>query len=168
MLRRAELYEDYTIAEIIMACSKPWRQKSLGRSVQGYRPDDKLCAGNMDAIVEEGNILEFSRNPALLAALAATDGQAIYEASPTDRRWGTGFWANDADKEGAINFEENRLGKVLMRVRARLTDQVFESTAVASNLSRTGNQGRWTFGPPDEPPQEAKVMAISTEILCGH
>lgn len=77
-----------------------------------------------DAIVEQGNYLKFSQNPHLKAILLATGSKIIVEASPSDRIWGVGFDAENAEGRES-EWGMNKLGEALMRVRRRLGDGGF-------------------------------------------
>ena len=58
MYRKAILFEDLDVAEIIMASANPREQKKLGRQVKNF--DDETWAQHREAIVEEGNWHKFT------------------------------------------------------------------------------------------------------------
>jgi len=91
-------------------------------------------------IVEEGNYHKFTKSKEseqMLKALMATGDRELvevccdstlseedrltdwFQASPTDRIWGVGYGAADAEANRA-NWGENRLGKAIMVVREQL------------------------------------------------
>lgn len=86
----------------------PGAVKRLGRSVP-LRPDwDRIKDGVMYEVV----LSKFSLNEDLKAKLLATGAVPLVEGNT----WGDKYWGQDP-----IGTGENRLGKVLMRVRNELT-----------------------------------------------
>lgn len=72
-------------------------------------------------IVEEGNFHKFSQNEEIRIKLLDTGERELVEASPTDRIWGVGFGAAEAEAKRS-EWGENRLGIALMNVRRRLRE----------------------------------------------
>lgn len=72
-----------------------------------------------DDIVEKGNYLKFSQNENLKKILLNTGDKVIVEASPSDRIWGIGFDAENAEGNES-DWGKNKLGEALMRVRKQL------------------------------------------------
>ncbi|KAK4991255.1 hypothetical protein LTR50_002013 [Elasticomyces elasticus] len=73
-------------------------------------------------IVEEGNYHKFTSSEPQLQLkrkLLETGERELVEASPTDRIWGVGFGADDAE-ENRKDWGENLLGKAIAAVRERL------------------------------------------------
>ena len=81
--------------------------------------DQQKWDTSCDAIVEQGNYLKFGQNPKLKAILLDTGNKIIVEASPSDRIWGIGFDAHDAEGNEP-DWGTNKLGEALIRVRDRL------------------------------------------------
>jgi ribA/ribD-fused uncharacterized protein len=122
MHQKALLFGDATTAAKILATDDPCVQKKLGRRAGPFRQDlwDRECR----RIVREGNLAKFSQNPALKAALFATAGTTLVEASPVDCIWGVGLAASDpAILDRATWRGENRLGEILTQVREELQAQ---------------------------------------------
>ncbi len=63
-----------------------------------------------DEVMRKAVLRKFEVNPEIRAVLLATADEELFEDSPTDAYWGGG-----SDRTG-----QNKLGKVLMEVRARL------------------------------------------------
>ena len=121
MYWKALLMGDDTTAEKILASKTPGEAKTLGREVSDF--DQEVWDANCDGVVERANLLKFSQDERLRGILVATGDKEIVETSPNDRFWGIGF-----DTEHALGNEErwgeNKLGKVLMRVREHLNGQL--------------------------------------------
>ena len=117
MYFKALLMGDDEVAEKILATKGPAEAKALGREVKNW--DQQVWVENCDGVVERGNLLKFSQNQRLKEILLGTGNREIVETSPNDRVWGVGF-----DTEHALDnvdeWGENKLGKVLMRVRDQL------------------------------------------------
>ena len=80
---------------------------------------DKSC------IVEEGNWWKFTNcqdQPQLKQLLLETGDRELVEASPTDRIWGVGFSALDAEANRK-DWGQNLLGRAIMAVRQRIREQ---------------------------------------------
>ncbi|XP_060077412.1 protein starmaker-like [Ylistrum balloti] len=123
MHRKAILFEDYKTASKIMQTQDPRRQKKLGRQVQNF--DEDLWKANCEAIVEEGNTAKFQQNVHLLNILFSTNPKILVEASPLDRIWGIGLFSDDPNAWNRATWcGENKLGKVLTRVRNKLMLQM--------------------------------------------
>lgn len=122
MYHKARLMGDEATAAKILAPehAHPSHAKRLGREVRDF--DQDRWTRWAERIVEAGNLAKFSdrRNADLKTALLfRTMGKVIVEASPDDRIWGVGFDAQAAEAREA-EWGENRLGRVLGRVRDRL------------------------------------------------
>ena len=105
------------VAEKILASKGPAEAKALGREVKNF--EQQVWDENCDGVVERSNLLKFSQNQRLKEVLLGTGNREIVETSPNDRTWGIGF-----DTEHALDnvdkWGENKLGKVLMKVRDQL------------------------------------------------
>ncbi|MGE0396588.1 MAG: NADAR family protein [Kofleriaceae bacterium] len=116
---KAILFGDREIAAQIMVADTPMKQKALGRKVKGF--DDKVWKQNREVIVLAGNRLKFTQNPDLKAALLATKGTTLVEASPYDRIWGIGLSAKDPRAQNEATWKgQNLLGKILTKLRDEL------------------------------------------------
>ena len=69
--------------------------------------------------MEKGNLFKFSQDEKCKEALLETWQRAIIEASPSDRIWGIGFAADEAEGRES-KWGETKLGKALERVRKRM------------------------------------------------
>ncbi|MCA1806498.1 MAG: NADAR family protein, partial [Actinobacteria bacterium] len=104
------------MAHEVLNTDDPRMQKKLGRAVSNY--NDNAWSAIADEIVYNGNNAKFTQNAVLHAALMATEGTTLVEASPYDRRWGIGLDADDPRAMDPSQWRgENRLGFVLTRLR---------------------------------------------------
>ncbi|MCG7384480.1 NADAR family protein [Paenibacillus sp. ACRRY] len=116
MHQKALLFGDQAMGDKILKASSASVQKKLGRQVAGF--DQKIWEANCKRIVYEGNQAKFTQNEDLLAALLATRGTTLVEASPDDRIWGVGL----AEEDPRIRHRRtwrgtNWLGEILTRLR---------------------------------------------------
>jgi len=116
MYAKAMLFGDEAVAARILRARSPIEHKKLGRAVSGFRPDVWESRGK--AIVYAGNYAKFTQNKHLLAALLATQGTTLVEASPDDRIWGVGLSEDDpAIRDRRTWRGTNGLGEVLTQLR---------------------------------------------------
>jgi hypothetical protein len=116
---KAVLFGDLKVAERILASASPKTHKALGRKVVGF--DEQVWLRERERIVYEGNHAKFTQNAPLLAALLATAGTELVEASPMDRVWGVGLSEEDPRiQDPSLWRGQNLLGKVLTRLREDL------------------------------------------------
>ena len=119
MVGKARLFGDEEIAARMLGTASPASHKALGRKVRGF--DDARWRAAREGIVYAGNRAKFTQHPALLAALLATAGTRLVEASPMDRIWGIGMAAsNPAATDPARWRGHNLLGEILTRLRDEL------------------------------------------------
>ena len=119
MYKKAMLFGDLEVAEQILQTSDPKAQKALGRKVR-YFDDDVWMEHAYDFVVQ-GNRAKFSQNREFGTVLYMTKGKTLVEASPYDRRWGIGLYANDPRAhDPATWLGENLLGKAITQVRVEL------------------------------------------------
>ncbi len=133
---KAKLFGDAEVAAQILQSVKPKEHKALGRKVRGFEP--ALWERERERIVYEGNHAKFTQDARLLAALLATAGTELVEASPLDRIWGVGLKAEDPRIQDPAKWRGlNLLGKVLTRLREDLLAAgVTEARPVAPLASR--------------------------------
>ncbi|KAK3703791.1 hypothetical protein LTR37_014237 [Vermiconidia calcicola] len=120
MVQKARLFGDEDIAQQMMETTVPKEHQALGRKAKGF--DRKKWDEHKSRIVEEGNYWKFTNgkeSPRMLKMLFDTSDRELVEASPTDRIWGVGFGAADAEANRE-KWGENRLGKAIMQVREKL------------------------------------------------
>ena len=114
MHHKALLCNDIASATAILASREPGEQKTLGRSVKGWKEYAKEWERIKYEIVEEGNWLKFTRATEhaewLRESLLGTGERELVEASGSDRVWGIGFSENVADGMRA-EWGQNLLGR---------------------------------------------------------
>ena len=116
---RADPVTNGRIVAQLMASSDPRQIKALGRQVVGF--DAAQWAKPGIEAVFAGNLEKFRQNAHLQRLLLATGDRPLVEASPYDKVWGIGLTAEQARRTPPAAWPgENRLGKVLMQVRATL------------------------------------------------
>jgi ribA/ribD-fused uncharacterized protein len=119
MEKKALLFDDYEIAEKIIAADDPAKVKNLGRLVKGY--NDVLWKEESERIVIEGNYHKFNQQDKLKHFLLSTKDAVIVEASPLDTIWGIGLASDNADAYHPKKWLGlNLLGFALMEIRDRL------------------------------------------------
>lgn len=128
-LAKAKHFNDFEIADKIMATKSPGEAKSFGSKVANY--DESSWANIRLQVMYQAHLYKMIHNPKLAHSLVATSGKIIAEATIYDRVWGIGLWAND---EKAQDFRywrgTNYLGFTLMRVRARLTIPLIDNETI--------------------------------------
>ncbi len=128
MYGKAMLFDDTATATMILATPDPKTHKALGRKVIPF--NDVVWRKHREAIVLAGSRAKYRQNPALLAALLATSGTTLVEASPFDRVWGIGLGVNNPKALDRKNWRgQNLLGQILTALRDELAA---EQVAVAS------------------------------------
>lgn len=121
MHQKALLFGDLKIAERIMSTNSASVQKKLGRQVKGF--DQTVWEAECQRIVYEGNQAKFTQNEELLAALLATRGTTLVEASPDDRIWGVGLAEDNPRIRNRSTWRgTNWLGEILTRLREEIGD----------------------------------------------
>ena len=116
MYKKALLFKDIDVAEMIMEQSHPRKQKFLGRQVRGY--DDAIWMANCQDIMVPGLVSKFTQDSYSLQCLLDTEDSIIVEASPYDKVWGIGMKKNDPRATDPTQWEgQNLLGIVLMKAR---------------------------------------------------
>ena len=116
MYKKALLFKDIDVAEMIMEQSHPRKQKFLGRQVRGY--DDAIWMANCQDIMVPGLVSKFTQDSYSLQCLLDTEDSIIVEASPYDKVWGIGMDKNDPRATDPAQWEgKNLLGVVLMKAR---------------------------------------------------
>lgn len=93
MAKKASLFDDAEIQELIMNANHPRDMQRLGREVRGF--DRITWNANAIQIVYQANMYKFLQNNQLLENLVSTRGTVLVEASPYDTIWGIGLDEND-------------------------------------------------------------------------
>jgi ribA/ribD-fused uncharacterized protein len=123
MHSKALLFEDHVTADKIMQTNDCRRMKELGRQVRGFK--DEVWIQHRQEIVFQHSMCKYTQNPYLLQALINTKGRVLVEASPYDSIWGVGLHETDAREVPPSQWPGlNLLGKVLVRVRQAILDEV--------------------------------------------
>lgn len=116
MYKKARLFNDIDVGEMIMEQSDPRKQKFLGRQVRGY--DDAVWMANCQEIMVPGLVSKFTQDSYSLQCLLDTGDTTIVEASPYDNIWGIGLAKNDPRAIDPTRWKgRNLLGIVLMKAR---------------------------------------------------
>ena len=113
MKKKQEMFDPTNIilANNILNNTNPKEIKKYGRQVKNY--NDDVWNNERYQIMKNGLRLKFSQNPDLKQSLLATGNKNLYEASPYDNIWGTGFNANET-LEKINNNKQNELGHNLL------------------------------------------------------
>jgi ribA/ribD-fused uncharacterized protein len=113
---KAKFFEDQMAMEKILTENDPAKQKKI--RIQGYNKEkwEKVQVDYM----KEGVMQRFSQNEKLLESLKNTGDRMICEASLYDRIWGIGKRLTDDSLRDRGSWGENRLGRILTRVREML------------------------------------------------
>lgn len=120
MYHKAIKFKDFITAEKILRASTPRQAKVLGKSAEGYV--DRVWKLHREEIMERALTLKFTQNEQLKERLCATKGKVLVEASPYDKVWGVGLSADNPRIYDPKQWRgQNLLGKVLMKVRDKLT-----------------------------------------------
>ena len=118
MYRKALLFHDSEMANMILGTRDPKMHKRFGRMVQNF--DSEIWEENCRQIVYEANYAKFSQNEILLESLLAEEfrNKTFVEASPMDCVWGIGVREDAARKMDPSQWRgKNWLGLELTRVR---------------------------------------------------
>lgn len=116
MYRKAMLFKDFDVAEMIMEQSHPRKQKFLGRQVRGF--DEEVWMANCQDIMVPGLVSKFTQDTYSLNVMLDSVGTVLVEASPYDRVWGIGMTKDDPRATDPTQWEgKNLLGIVLMKAR---------------------------------------------------
>lgn len=119
MHAKAVLFGDRRTAALVLAATDPAEVKRLGRQVEGF--DSVTWNLFREGVVLAASFAKYEQNPELRAALLATRGTTLVEASPFDRIWGIGLAAEDPRASDRSQWQGlNLLGRILTRVREAL------------------------------------------------
>ena len=121
MAKKAKLFNDDKVYDMIMSEEYPSVQKELGRMVSNYNQD--VWDKHKFDIVVNANCLKFTQDETLKELLLDTGDKTIVEASPYDTIWGIGLSCDDDRVLDESNWQgENLLGKAIMKVRKILNE----------------------------------------------
>ena len=115
MIKKAEVFKAFDIAQEMKETFNPRKIKALGRSIPNFT-DEEWDKHKINVVVR-GNYLKFTQNKDLLKQLLSTGDKEIVEASPEDPIWGIGMYFTDKNLMNRELWGQNLLGKCLMTVR---------------------------------------------------
>jgi ribA/ribD-fused uncharacterized protein len=116
MYKKALLFRDIEVAEMIMEQTSPRKQKFLGRQVRGF--DQTVWLRECEDIMVPALVSKFTQDTYSLNCMLDTGDSTIVEASPYDKIWGIGMTKDDPRATDPTQWEgENRLGICLMKAR---------------------------------------------------
>ena len=122
MAEKAKLFGDSTTRAKVLSEFDPAVQKRLASARGPLRSfDEPTWERECQRIVAAGNRAKYRQNPELKAALLATAGKTLVEASPMDAIWGIGLGVQEAlERDPSTWPGKNLLGRALMLVRDEL------------------------------------------------
>lgn len=133
MFCKAVLFEDFEMADAIMASVDPAEQQKLGRKVKRF--DVVPWSQVARDFVYVGNHCKFTQSTKHHEAIMKTVGTTLVEASPYDRIWGIGRGRKDPLALDRKTWDgKNWLGETLTKVREDLLKDAKDVSAF--NLAR--------------------------------
>jgi len=122
MYKKAMLFNDFDVADMIMGQSHPRNQKFLGRQVRNF--DQEVWMASCQDIMVPGLVSKFTQDTYSLNCMLDTGDSIIVEASPYDKIWGIGMTKDDPRATDPTKWEgQNLLGIVLMKARDIIVDR---------------------------------------------
>ena len=122
MVQKSLYFGDLETARKIIETQNPSDQKELGRSVKNFFPDEWSKVS--ERFVYFANKEKF-KEKLYRKYLLETGDSLIAEASLADTIWGIGLSEDDPRALDPAQWRgENRLGKILMRVRQEIQDEI--------------------------------------------
>jgi ribA/ribD-fused uncharacterized protein len=113
MYTKAKYFKDEVKAQEILRAEYAWKQKQLGREVNGFNRAiwNRVSPHFMRLIVGE----KLDQHANIRAALMKTDDTIIVEASDKDFFWGAGIGIDDPKIADSTQWPgRNELGKIFM------------------------------------------------------
>ncbi|CAK5115255.1 unnamed protein product [Meloidogyne enterolobii] len=103
----------------------PRNYKWIGKEVVGDLKIQKEWSKVKEKLIEEIAFEKYNQNAELKRLLLSTGEGWILEANPRDSEWGVGYGMSDPILEQftpeSEKFGTNKMGKILMKIRARLS-----------------------------------------------
>ena len=121
MEQKALLFNDYEIANQIMAQTDPQEMQKLGRQVENFH--QVVWDAYKQLIVYKALLAKFEQNPDLMRDLLNTKTSTFVECSRSDKVWGIGLGMHDEIRYIEEWPGQNLLGFTLVQVRAELMDR---------------------------------------------
>ena len=128
MKKKQELFDpnNMVLANKILTNTNPDEIKKFGRQVKNY--NDKIWNIKRYNIMKNALRLKFMQNYDIKKKLISTYPKILYEASPYDKIWGTGYNVDDTlqyiNQNREYIFGTNLLGKALVEIRDEFINQV--------------------------------------------
>jgi len=133
MCGKALAFGDQETADKIMATEDAGEMKALGRGTKGYVDAEWMT--KREDVMYNAVKAKFEQNVGLAAILILTENKVIVEAADYDKIWGIGY--SDENAFANIdNWGENKLGKILMRVREELKTKVGGDSFLTAELKK--------------------------------
>ena len=113
MKKKQELFDptNVILSNKILSNNDPKKIKQFGRQVKNY--NDQTWSNSRYEIMKNGLRLKFTQNADIKQKLINTFPKKLYEASPYDKIWGTGYSAENT-LQLLNNNEQNKLGTNLL------------------------------------------------------
>lgn len=124
MYLKAQVFEDFEIAEQITKVGTPKEAKALGRKIKGF--DEETWNEEREECMEIAVYEKFKQNESICNELLKEEyrGLSFVEASPLDKIWGIGLHYDDAQCDNSDNWQGlNLLGKTLDKVRVSILNE---------------------------------------------
>lgn len=116
MYKKAMLFKDIDVAEMIMQQTEPRKQKFLGRQVRNF--DQAVWMAECKEIMVPGLVSKFTQDTYSLQCMLDSVGTILVEASPYDKIWGIGMTKDDPRATDPAQWDGlNLLGDHLMAAR---------------------------------------------------
>jgi len=123
MYKKASIFQDEKMMNLILSTSNPQLHKSYGRKVKNF--DISVWNSKCRDIVYTGCLAKFSQNTSLKEKILKDGcGRKFVEASAYDRIWGIGMTETDERVEFPEQWNgTNWLGEILDKVYRTLLDK---------------------------------------------
>ena len=113
--KKAEMTNSLEVKHEIMKEVSPLRCKQLAKNL----PNTVDWKRNQESIMVTACEAKFEQNPLLLEFLKGTGGKCLVEARKEDKFWGAGLTHKDTQITSDKLPGKNKLGKILMDIRAK-------------------------------------------------
>ena len=121
MWEKAQHFGDTQAAQEILNTKTPADAKAIGRRVKNFNVAEWSKVS--EQYMFDVNLAKYQQNPHLAKYLLSTGDKTLTETNGKDKLWGIGLYASDDRVLDESKWRgENRLGKVLMRVRQTLRE----------------------------------------------
>ena len=114
--QKAKITNNDVIYNAIMKESSPLKCKQLAKQLTNTMEWKR----SQEEVMTVGCTAKFEQNPVLLKFLLETDKSTLVEARKDDKFWGAGLGPDDPQLMTDKWPGKNKLGKILMAIRAKL------------------------------------------------